>query len=155
MRKLMFPSRLYVSVASIFLLAAAALCVSSSGPPTVEQLKARLASAKVGDQPKICVQIAQQQLEESIKLYATGDSDKAQAGLADVVSFSESARDAAIQSHKHEKQTEIAVRGMARKLSDTLHTLTHDEQPPVQDAIQRLQRVRDDLLIAMFPKGAK
>ncbi len=44
---------------------------------------------------------------------------------------------------------------MTRKLTDILHTLGHDDQAPVQDALNRLQRVRDDLLAAMFPKGKK
>jgi hypothetical protein len=79
----------------------------------------------------------------------------AKAALTDVVAFSELARDYAIQSHKHQKQTEIAVRKMARKLNDLKHTVAHDDQPAVQDAIDRLQRVRDDLLLAMFPHGKK
>jgi hypothetical protein len=44
---------------------------------------------------------------------------------------------------------------MARKLTELMHSLGHDDQAPVQDALNRLQRVRDDLLMAMFPKGAK
>ena len=72
-----------------------------------------------------------------------------------MVAYSELARDYAIQSHKYEKQAEIAVRAMTRKLNDILHVLARDEQAPVRDAINRLQRVRDDLLFAMFPKGAK
>ncbi len=71
------------------------------------------------------------------------------------MAFTELARDYSIQSHKHQKQTEIAVRGMARKLTDLMHSLPNDEQAPLHDAINRLQRVRDDLLLAMFPKGAK
>lgn len=127
----------------------------SSGMPTVEQLKARLASAGARDRPKLCVQIAQQQLAESARQYAANEPEKAQAALTDVVGYSEQARDYSIRAHKNEKQTEIAVRGMTRKLNDMLHTLTNDEQPAVHDAIEHLQRVRDDLLTAMFPKGAK
>lgn len=125
--------------------------------PTIDQLKARLPAASVADKPKICVEIAQRQLAEARKLYAATDTDpaKAQAALTDVIAFSELARDYSIQSHKYEKQTEIAVRGMTRKLNDMLHSLAREEQPPVKDAIQRLQRVRDDLLMAMFPKGRK
>ena len=44
---------------------------------------------------------------------------------------------------------------MARKLNDMMHTLAHDDQEPLRQAIGRLQRVRDDLLAAMFHKGAK
>jgi 20S proteasome alpha/beta subunit len=75
--------------------------------------------------------------------------------LADVVAYAELARDYSIQSHKYQKQTEIAARSMTRKLTDLLHSLGQQDQPPVRDAINRLQRVRDDLLIAMFPKGAR
>jgi ferredoxin-NADP reductase len=65
------------------------------------------------------------------------------------------ARDYSIQSHKYQKQTEIAVRVMTRKLTEVLHVLAHDDQAPVRDAINHLQRVRDDLLAVMFKKGAK
>jgi len=123
--------------------------------PTVEELKARFASTSIGDRPRLCVQIAQRQLEEADKDYTASEVEKAQAPLADVVAFSELARDYAIQSHKYEKQTEIAVRGMTRKLTDILHTLAHDDQAPVRDALTSLQHVRDDLLAAMFKKGAK
>jgi len=135
----------------------AALSASAqpSGQPTVEDLKARLSSTSIGDRPHLCVQIAQRQLEEVDKDYTAAEIEKAQAPLVEMVAFSELARDYAIQSHKYQKQTEIAVRGMTRKLTDILHSLAHDDQPPVQDALNRLQRVRDDLLASMFQKGAK
>jgi hypothetical protein len=123
--------------------------------PTVDELKGRLSAAAVGDKVHLCVQIAQLQLAEADRLYSAADAEKAQPALADVVAFSELARDYAIQSHKNQKQTEIAVRGMTRKLNDLLHSLPHDEQAPVHDALNRLQRVRDDLLVAMFPKGSR
>jgi hypothetical protein len=101
------------------------------------------------------VHIAQKQLAEADKLYAASEIEKGQAALTDVVAFSELARDYAIQSHKYQKQTEIAARTMTRKLTDLMHSLGRDDQAPVRDAINRLQRVRDDLLTAMFPKGSK
>jgi NAD-specific glutamate dehydrogenase len=123
--------------------------------PTVEELKARVASTSVRDRPHLCVEIAQKQLTEADKLYAASDFDKGQVALTDVVAYSELARDYAIQSHKYQKQTEIATRNMTRKLNDMLHSLGGPDQAPVRDAINRLQRVRDDLLASMFPKGAK
>lgn len=141
-------------------LAVAASAITAGGnlsgaDPSVDELKAKLSSASTGDKAHLCIQIAQLQLSETDKLYAAADSDQAQPALTDVVSFSEQARDYSIRSHKNQKQIEIAVRGMARKLTDLMHTLPHDEQAPLQEAIRRLQRVRDDLLTAMFPKGAK
>jgi hypothetical protein len=121
--------------------------------PTLEELKAQVANASVGDRPKLCLEVSERQLDATEKLYAAGDSEKAQSALVDVVAFSELTRDYAIQSHKHEKQSEITIRKMAHKLADLKHILPHEDQTQVQNAVDRLQRVRDDLLAAMFPKG--
>jgi len=136
----------------IFLCAGAA---TARTEPTLEELKARVSSANVGDKAKICLEIAEMQLTEADKLYTAAEVEKAETSLTDVVAFSELARDYSIQSHKHQKQTEIAIRSMTRKLNDLLHLLSREEQGPVKDAIHRLERVRDELLAAMFPKGAK
>jgi hypothetical protein len=121
--------------------------------PTLGELKGRVANASVADRPVLCIHISELQLGAADRLYVAGDSGQAQAALADVVAFSELARDYSIQSHKHEKQSEIAIRKMARKLADMKHTVSHEDQDQVQTAVDRLQRVRDDLLAAMFPKG--
>ena len=123
--------------------------------PTIEELKARIASASPKDKVHLCIQVAEKRLDEADKLYAASDIQKGQEALADVASYSEQARDYSLQSKKHQKPTEIAMRNMTRKLNNILHTLGHDDQAPVQDAINRLERVRDDLLSSMFPKGAK
>jgi hypothetical protein len=122
---------------------------------SIDELKGRLSSAGVGDKPRICLEIAQKQLVETDKLYAADQVEKAQGPLTDVVSYSELARDYSIQSRKHQKQTEIAAREITRKLNDILHTLAHEEQTPIRNAINRMQRVRDDMLMSMFPKGIK
>lgn len=121
--------------------------------PTIDELKARVPTVSVGERPHLCVRIAQRQLAETNKLYAATEDEKAQGALADVVTYAELARDYALQSHKYQKQSEIAVREMIRKLGEIMHMLGQDEQAPVRDALKRLERVRDDLLAAMFPKG--
>lgn len=139
------------------LLGLLAACVAASWAKdkeiSVEELKAKVAAAPEGERPHLCVEIAERQLSQASKLYADGQTEKAEAALSDVASYSETARDVEVQSHKHIKQTEIAVRKMTLKLSDLKHTVTHDEQVAIQNTIDRLQRVRDDLLVTMFPKG--
>jgi hypothetical protein len=148
-------------LALVGLIALAAWCAASPAAAspakdsTVDELKARLVSAPAGDRPRLCIEIAERQLGSANKLYADGLSEKGEAALTDVAVFAESARDNSIQSNKHLKQTEIAVRMMAHKLNDLKHTVTHDEQSAVQNTIDRLQRVRDDLLAAMFHKGGQ
>jgi hypothetical protein len=123
--------------------------------PTIEELKARVTNASIVDRPPLCIHISERQLEAADRFYVAGDSEQAKAALAEVVAYSELARDYAIQSRKHEKQSEIAIRKMARKLADVKHTVSHDDQEQVQNTVDRLQRIRDDLLMAMFPKGIK
>jgi hypothetical protein len=142
-------------VALLVLAAATRASAIPRDEPTAEELKARIAAANVGDRPRLCVQLAEKQLAETDKMYTADDVEKAQAALTDVVAYSELARDYAIQSHKYQKQTEIAVRLMTRKLTELLHRLGHDDQAAVGNALNRLQRVRDDLLAAMFHKGAR
>ncbi len=123
--------------------------------PAVEQMKSRIASTPASDRPKLCVQIAQRQMSEANKLYIAAEDEKAAAALADVVTYSELARDYSIQSRKYQKQTEIAVREMTRKLNELTHTLSKEEQGPIRDAIKHLEKVSDDMLASMFNKGAK
>ncbi len=128
---------------------------ADSRDPGVEELKSRVASTGITQRPGLCIQISELQLEAASKAYAEGESEKAQASLADVTAFAELARDYAIQAHRSEKQSEIAIRKMARKLADLKHSAAHDAQKPIQEAIDRLEKIRDDLLAAMFPKGIK
>jgi hypothetical protein len=123
--------------------------------PTIEELKAQIAHADVRDRPALCIRVSERQLDAADRFYAAGDSEEAKADLADVVSFAEMARDYAIQSHKHEKQSEIALRKAARKLANLKHAVSLEDQQQVQTAIDRLEKIRDDLLAAMFPKGGK
>jgi hypothetical protein len=144
-----------VAAAGMALSLVAPSLLSARADPSVEELKGRVANALVADRPPLCIHISERQLGEADRLYVAGDSEKAQAALADVVAYSELARDYAIQAHKHEKQSEIAIRKMARKLADVKHTVSHDDQEQIQRTIDRLQQIRDDLLAAMFPKVGK
>jgi hypothetical protein len=141
--------------AATFVLFVFSASATLSQSATVEELKTRLTSARAGDRVELCVQIAERQLEAADKFYLTDETEKARSALDDVSSFAEQARDSSIQFHKRQKQTEIAVRRMVRKLFDIKRAVNHEEQVPVEAAIDRLQRVRDDLLAAMFPKERK
>jgi hypothetical protein len=123
--------------------------------PTIEELKGRVANASVADRPPLCIRIAERQLDTVDRLYIAGDSEKALAALTEMTAFAELARDYAVQSHKHEKQSEIAVRKMARKLGGLKHIVSREEQDEIEKSINRLEQIRDDLLAAMFRGGNK
>jgi hypothetical protein len=118
-------------------------------------LKARFESAHPEDRPDIGIRIAQYQLRNADKLYASGDADQARAAVDDIATYSEKSRDAAIQTKKHLKNVEIDARKMAEKLRDIKRTLAFDDQAPVEQAIRRLEDVRTSLLKEMFAKDKK
>jgi hypothetical protein len=120
---------------------------------TLQELIARAASAKVEDQPALYVDISERQLKSADELYTGGKVDDARTAVQDVVTYSEKAHDAAIQSGKKLKNTEIAFRKMATKLRDIKRSVNFDDQAPLQTAADRLENLRTDLLSHMFGKG--
>jgi polyhydroxyalkanoate synthesis regulator phasin len=120
---------------------------------TIQELVARADAAPPGDRPALYVEIAERQLKSADDFYNEGKVTEAQTAVQDVVTYSSKAHDAAIQSNKKLKHTELAVRQMARRMRDLKHTLNFEDQPPVQAAADRLQNLADDLLSHMFGKG--
>ncbi len=137
------------------LLLALASAYSAAREETAAELKARLESARPEERPELCIRIARQQLRDADKLYSDGKIDQARDAVDDIVTYSEKARDAATQTKKHLKNVEIDVRKIAEKLRDIKRTLVFEDQPPVEQAIRRLEDIRTTLLKEMFAKEKK
>jgi hypothetical protein len=137
------------------LLLALASSYCAAKDKTVDELKSRFESARIEDRPELGIRIAQQQLRNADKFYRDGNVDQANAAVLDIVTYSEKARDAAAQTKKRLKNVEIDVRKMADKLRDIKRTLSFDDQPPVEQAVRRLEDVRTTLLKEMFAKDKK
>jgi hypothetical protein len=139
-------------VAAVLALASAYVAAKEE---TVDEMKARFETAHLEDRAELGIQIAQRQLRIADKLYIDGKTDEARAAVNDIVVYSEKARDAASETNKHLKNVEIDVRKMAEKLRDIKRTLAFDDQPPVEQAIHRLEDIRTTLLKEMFAKDKK
>jgi hypothetical protein len=85
-------------------------------------------------------------------LYAAGKPEEARAAVRDVVEYSDKASDAATQSGKKLKDTEIAVRKMVARLRDIKRTLAFEDQASLEEAVNHLEQVRTQLLSQMFGK---
>ena len=125
----------------------------ASKPETLQDLMNRVESVRVEDRPALCVEIAERQLKAANELYTAGKVEEAQTAVRDVVAYSEKGHDAAMESGKKVKNTEIAFRKMAAKLRDIKRSLNFDDQAPVEAAADRLESLRTDLLSHMFGKG--
>ena len=142
-------------LAFYMLLLALASAYGAAKDETVDELKARFESARPEDRSELAIRIAQHQLRNADKLYGEGNIDQGRAAVDDIVTYSEKARDAATQTKKHLKNIEIDTRKMAEKLRDIKRTLAFEDQPPVEQAIRRLEDIRTTLLKEMFAKENK
>jgi hypothetical protein len=140
---------------SISLITFALLLCAAAKDESVDELKSRVQSARPEDRPVLCMQIAHQQLNNADKLYNEGKVEQARAAVDDIVTYSEKARDSASQTKKHLKNVEIAIRKISEKLRDIKRTLAFEDQPPVGEAIKRLEDIRTALLKEMFAKEKK
>ena len=140
------------SLAIWMLLFAFAAGTASANDETLEQLKSRVPNTPPQDRPRLCVRIAELQLRNADKLYKAGDVEHARAAVDEIVTYSEQARDSAVETNKHLKHVEITVRKIAERLRDIKRILAIEDQPPIDQAVQRLEEVRTSLLQRMFSK---
>jgi len=138
--------------AAIVVILAASFCAFAK-ETSLEDMIARAETAPPGDRPALYVEIAEHELKSADEAYTAGKADQGQAAVKNVVTYSEKAHDAALQSGKRLKGTEIALRKMAAKLQDIKRTLSFEDQPPLQSAAERLENLRTDLLGKTFGKN--
>jgi hypothetical protein len=126
--------------------------VGADADQSVEELAKRAEAVRLEERPSLYVQIARKRLGDADKLYSSGNNEAARAAVADVADYSDKASDAATRTGKKLKDTEIAMRKMAEKLRDIKRSVTFEEQAPIQKTIDRLEKMRDELLSRMFGK---
>jgi len=134
------------------LLAVASVAAFAGKEESLDQLIARAESAPQNDRPTLYLKIAHLKAEEADKSYDSGNAEAGKAALQDVVTYSQKATDAAIATGKKLKNVEITLRKMAEKFRDIKRTVAFDDQAPLQQAVDQLEKMRTDLLSAMFGK---
>src|SRR5581483_1202133 len=138
-----------IAVPILVLLVAATFAFSRT-EETVPDLIKKAEAARIEDRPGLYLHAADLRLKAADELYEAGKSDEARAATKDVVEYSQKAVDAATKTGKKLKNAEITIRKMASRLTNIKRTLSFEEQGPVQEAIDRLQHMRTDLLSRMF-----
>jgi uncharacterized tellurite resistance protein B-like protein len=135
-------------VVLVFLVIAACTCAVAEDD--LGQLKQRAATTTGGDEAKLCVDIARLELKEADTDYNAGEMDKAAAALANIVTYSEQAAQAALASGKNLKHTELALRGISGKLSDIRRNVDFEQRAQLQTAVDRIENLRTELLQGIF-----
>jgi hypothetical protein len=137
---------------AFFLIASCSLALAREHE-SLEQLKARFENAPPKERVSLGLRIAEMQTDAADRLYGEGKPDEGRAAVGDIVTYCEKASDAATGSGKKLKDAEITIRKIAHKLSDIKRSVNFDDQAPLQEAVDHLERVRTQLLSKMFDLG--
>jgi hypothetical protein len=128
---------------------------AQAGDQAAPDLKARADSAQGSERVTLSVEYARRELEQANTLYTSGDVEKAEASVQEVIDYSRKATEAATGSNKRLKQTEIDLRKIEHRLRDIGQSLSVDDRPTVDKAVQELEQLRANLLAKMFGEKAE
>jgi hypothetical protein len=122
-----------------------------------EELDALKDHAIKENEPRLYAQVVRREIEVANGFYNTGDVDKAQVAIDELVSFTDKCVAAAQAKRSHLKDTELELSKASKRLDDIRKSLNFDDQPPVKAAVQKIEDARRTLLTLMFqdPDKAK
>lgn len=119
----------------------------------LDELKAKLEKTEEHNRSKLYSEIARELTEIANQHFTSGDLDKGQATIQEVVGYAEKASAAAKLKNKKLKDTEINLRKTARRLEEVERTLAVEDRPPVNAAVERLDAIRKELLEYLLRRG--
>ena len=114
------------------------------------ELKVRFQHASGGELAKVGTELARRHVELADRFFTEGNTSKGHEAVRNAVMFAEKAGEASYKSGKRLKETEIAIRKMMKRLDDLKRALALEDRAPLDEALTRLQRQRDQLLARMF-----
>lgn len=129
------------------------LCVAAfAAQKTLAELKAQVATAKPQDQPKLYAAIASIEMDQADNLFNSGDTQKGQVAVSQTTTDCENAAQAAVDSRKRLKETEIALRKISERMETLSKSVDFESRAPIKAAVDRIEQARNTLLNAMFKK---
>ena len=131
---------------------AASLIVLARKDESIEEMKDRIDAARPEDRIALSIQIARKELDAIAEANKSNNSDAAHSAVADLLTYAGKASDTSLQTNKKLKDTEIALRKIAERLRDLKRGADFEEQAPLQDASERVENMRTQLLSRMFAK---
>jgi hypothetical protein len=121
----------------------------------IEELKAKAEHKGEADRGRIYADIAHELVELANTQFTNGDGDKGQSSIKEAVSYAEKAAASAEEKGHKIKNAEITLRETARRIEEVRKTLSIDDQPPLKEAVEKLEGLRKQLLQKMFGDDKK
>jgi len=121
----------------------------------IEELKQKAERKGEADRGHAYAEVAHELVEFANLQFTNGDSEKGQAAIRDAVTYAEKAAASAEEKGHKIKNAEITLRETARRIDEVRKTLDIDDQPPLKQAVERLEELRKKLLQKMFGDDKK
>lgn len=115
-------------------------------------LKTKADSANGADKAKFALDYAEQATKDADHAFKSGKDDDGATRLKEIAQYSKMASDAAMESGKREKETEINLRKIVNRLVDVKNARPYDQQDAVQQVIDAVDMARNNLLEEMFKR---
>jgi len=131
---------------------AGCLVVSAKKDESIAEMKARVDAARPEEQISLSIKIAHKQLDAIAEAAKTNNADAFHTAVADLLIYAGKASGTSLQIDKKVKNTEISLRKIAEKLRDLKRSADFEEQAPLEDASERVENMRTQLLSRMFGK---
>jgi polyhydroxyalkanoate synthesis regulator phasin len=141
--------RLTLALLLVFVIAAGARLFAGEEP--LDKLIAR-AEAGGDRQSELYVDVARRYAEEANQLLTSGNADKAQDNIKNVVSYADKARVTVGRSEGRIKQTELKMHKLQRRLEEVARAADVEDRPPITAAAEHVQELRSELLDLLFKK---
>lgn len=134
--------------------AAPALIVLLIALPLFAQkdLKSRVDAASGSDKIKLAVEYTDDRTRAADRAFIQGKDEEALADLKNVAEYAQIASQTAIQTRKHQKETEIALRKIAFRLDNIKKARPYEDQAAVQSTIDAVLLAHDNVLNSEFEK---
>jgi hypothetical protein len=135
-----------------FLAVMVACCAAQEAPKEdpVSRLRQFADKSNGGDCARYSVAYAQLLAEVGNKQYAEGKIDEAEKLIRQLGQYAARGAQCSMESRKHEKDTEINLRKLSRRLSDLEKTLSFEDRALVREQTYNIDRLREKLLTNMF-----
>jgi hypothetical protein len=151
--------RLGRSWTTFLLLAAATVQVYGYSPDetpsddqTIATLEARVEQAPARDQCFLYAQLIHKMTEFSLRQYAAGDIQKADAMLVRVEKVANKMHLSLADNDKRLKNAEILLRHTAFRLNEMLHASSYEDRPLVAQALAQVNQASDAAMMDVFKK---
>ena len=131
---------------------ATCLIVLARKDESLEEMKARVDAARPEEKISLSIQIARKELDVIAEASKSSNDEVAHSALAELLTYAGKASETSLQTNKKLKDTEIALRKIAERLRDLKRNADFEQQAPLQDASERVENMRTQLLSKMFAK---